>query len=642
MMRFIIRTVQYNNGIPKELFCKSQGVVKVRIYDVWPLSSLKDRSIALPVKLLSVRDRTLLVVVTFITFFLATLDLLGVLLIGVVTSLSITGLSSRQTGNRVSEVLSLLQIQNLSFESQVTVVGLIAAILLIIKTIVSVFLVRKTLFFMARRSAVVSSDLIMRYFTIPVSKINQRSALNSIYALTSGVNAIMVGVIGVSVGLVSDFALLSVLGAGLFLVDPVSAFGAATIFGFFALLLYRGMHKKMQTLGEQQANLDIESSQRIFEAINSYRELLVRDRRGFYAQQIGGLRHKLADGSASISFMGNVSKYVLEITLVFSSLLLAFYQFSTTTAFRAIATITIFVAASTRIIPAILRLQQGILRMKGSLAQAKPTISLIQDLSIIPFEVIKYQRFNRVHQDFRSEITASNLKFSYVESREVLKGITFHAQPGEFVAIVGGSGAGKTTLVDVLLGALEGQTGRVEISGMHPLAAFSKWPGAVSYVPQDSPIINGTIKENLALGFPVYEVSDEYCWESLNIAQLDKFVESLPKKLDTQVGDRGTRLSGGQRQRLGIARALITKPKLLILDEATSSLDGVTEFEISQALRGLKGTVTLIVIAHRLSTVVSADKIYFLDDGTIRGVGTFEQLKKDYPEFLAQAKLMGL
>ena len=614
----------------------------MQIYDVWPLSSLKKRSIALPIKLLSGRDRFLLVVITLITIFLAILDLFGVLLIGVISSLSITGLGNGQTGDRVSIALRVLQIDNLDFESQVIVVGLIAAVLLIVKTILSLFLVRKTLFFMARRAAVMSSNLIMRYFTIPVSRVNKRSAQTSIYALTTGVSSIMVGVIGVSVALISDIALLIVMSAGLFLVDPVAAIGTTLIFGFLALFLYRAMHKKMQRLGEQQGALNIESSQRIFEAVNSYRELLVRDRRGFYAQQIGGLRYKLADGLATIGFMGNISKYVLEITLVISALLLAFYQFSTSTAFRAIATITIFIAASTRIVPAILRFQQGILGMKGSLAGARPTISLIEELYEIPIKTIEVKGFTRIHSGFSPKVSASNITFSYESNIEVLNKVDFETQTGEFVAIVGGSGAGKTTLVDVLLGALDPQEGAVEISGMQPRSTFSRWPGAVSYVPQDSPIINGTIKENLCLGYPVDEISDEYCWESLKIARLDDFVKSLPNHLVTHVGDRGTRLSGGQRQRLGIARALITNPKLLILDEATSSLDGVTESKISESLRGLKGQVTLIVIAHRLSTVVNADRIYFMGKGSIKGVGTFEELKRNHPEFLTQAELMGL
>jgi ABC-type multidrug transport system fused ATPase/permease subunit len=280
--------------------------------------------------------------------------------------------------------------------------------------------------------------------------------------------------------------------------------------------------------------------------------------------------------------------------------------------------------------------------MKGALAQARPTILLIEELSKVVVEDFEIKPLSITHVNFSPKVNASSISFSYENSRKVLKDVNFEANPGEFVAIVGGSGAGKTTLVDVILGALEAQSGEVHIAGMPPRSAFARWPGAVSYVPQDSPVINGTIKENLGLGYPLEEIEDIYCWESLQTARLDDFVQALPSKLDTYVGDRGTRLSGGQRQRLGIARALITRPKLLILDEATSSLDGVTESEISDALRGMKGEITLIVIAHRLSTVVGADKIYFLEEGAVKGVGTFDQLKANYPEFLIQAELMGL
>lgn len=614
----------------------------MRALNVWPISSFKGSRAALPLKLLSGRDRALLIVVVFTTVFLAILDLFGVLLIGVIGSLSITGLSTGQIGDRVSIVLEYLRIGELGFETQVVVVGLLAAVLLIAKTLLSLFLVRKTLFFMARRAATMSAGLVARYFNIPVSKINRRSSQTSIYALTSGVNSIMVGVIGVSVALISDISLLIVMGVGLFFVDSITAISTGVIFGLLAFVLYKMMHDKMRKLSEEQALLNIESSQRIFEAIYSYRELLVRDRRGFYARQIGNLRYRLADGGATISFMSNISKYILEIALVISALLLASYQFAISTPYRAIATITIFIAASTRIIPAILRLQQGLLGIKSALAEAMPTISLIEELGDLAFEVSEVKKISRVHDGFEPVVTASSITFSYEESSKVLKGVNFQAQAGEFVAIAGSSGAGKTTLVDVILGALEANTGEVSISGMSPRSTFSKWPGAVSYVPQDSPIINGTIRENLGLGYPSQEIEDEFCWESLKLARLDDFVRSLPSQLEAFVGDRGTRLSGGQRQRLGIARLLITKPKLLILDEATSSLDGVTEFEISEALRELKGEMTLIVIAHRLSTVVHADRIYFMNQGHVEGEGTFEELKNNYPEFLTQAELMGL
>jgi ABC-type multidrug transport system fused ATPase/permease subunit len=210
------------------------------------------------------------------------------------------------------------------------------------------------------------------------------------------------------------------------------------------------------------------------------------------------------------------------------------------------------------------------------------------------------------------------------------------------VAVVGSTGAGKTTAIDLILGLLEPENGSVLISGMKPQDAIVRWPGAISYVPQDVVISNGTIRENVGLGYKSEFVSEELVWDAIKAAQLESYVNSLPLGSDTQVGERGTRMSGGQRQRLGIARALFTKPKLLVLDEATSALDGETEAAISKAIQDLRGSVTVIMIAHRLSTVRNADSIIYMNEGQIKSIGTFEEVRAAVPDFDRQAKLMGL
>jgi ABC-type multidrug transport system fused ATPase/permease subunit len=235
----------------------------------------------------------------------------------------------------------------------------------------------------------------------------------------------------------------------------------------------------------------------------------------------------------------------------------------------------------------------------------------------------------------------SNVKKCFGDFSAV-KNISFGLEYGECFALLGISGAGKTTLIDVLLGVLTPDSGTVKISGHEPLDSIVKWPGAISYVPQDVNITNGTIRENVAMGYLPEFVSDERVWESLKIAHLDSFVNSLPDKLDTKVGERGTRISGGQRQRLGIARAMFTNPKLLVLDEATSSLDGKTESDISDSITELKGTVTVILIAHRLSTVVNADHILYINQGKILARGTFEEVRRIVPDFDHQAGLIGI
>jgi ABC-type multidrug transport system fused ATPase/permease subunit len=173
------------------------------------------------------------------------------------------------------------------------------------------------------------------------------------------------------------------------------------------------------------------------------------------------------------------------------------------------------------------------------------------------------------------------------------------------------------------------------------LEAIKKWPGAIGYVPQDIFISNRTIRENVCLGYPLGEVSDRDVWRALELAQLTDFIKNLPDGLDTLVGDRGSKLSGGQRQRLGIARALFTGPRMLVLDEATSALDSATEASISAAMRGLKGEVTVVLIAHRLSTVVDSDLILYLENGKLVKSGTFDEIRNSVPKFDEQAKLMG-
>ena len=228
------------------------------------------------------------------------------------------------------------------------------------------------------------------------------------------------------------------------------------------------------------------------------------------------------------------------------------------------------------------------------------------------------------------------------DSEEILKGITFSALPGTVTALVGPSGAGKTTLVDVLLGVLKPKSGEITISGVDPLTSISNWPGAISYVPQDVVISNGTIRENVALGYPLELATDDLVMRALKVAHLDKFIEELPFGIDTQVGERGAKLSGGQRQRLGIARAMFTQPHLLVLDEATSSLDGETEANITDAIHDLRGKTTVVMIAHRLSTIRNADIVIYLSKGTVMAVGAFDQVRNAVPDFDHQAKLMGL
>jgi ABC-type multidrug transport system fused ATPase/permease subunit len=247
------------------------------------------------------------------------------------------------------------------------------------------------------------------------------------------------------------------------------------------------------------------------------------------------------------------------------------------------------------------------------------------------------------HHDFQPSVDINDLNFSYENSGNfAIKNLNLHIATGTQVAITGSSGAGKTTLVDLILGVFPNDSDSVKISGLTPLSAFSRWPGAVAYVPQNINIMNTTIRENITQGYEFDSLDEERVWNSLSVAHLDEFVKTLPLGTNTHVGEFGNQLSGGQRQRLGIARALFTSPKLLILDEATSALDGETESLISQTIQELKGKCTVILIAHRLSSVMNADKIIFMENGKITAEGTFSEVRKLSPSFEKQVNLMGI
>jgi ABC-type multidrug transport system fused ATPase/permease subunit len=249
----------------------------------------------------------------------------------------------------------------------------------------------------------------------------------------------------------------------------------------------------------------------------------------------------------------------------------------------------------------------------------------------------------RGKETFKAEAKIENLEFSYANDGNcVLRNVNLNLNEGETIAIVGPSGAGKSTLVDILLGLYSPTSGLIELSGVAPNVAIKTWPGLVAYVPQNVFLITGTISENVALGYSEKEIDRDRVEECIKVAQLNDYVQALPDGLETQVGESALRMSGGQLQRLGIARALYTRPKLLVLDEATSSLDGKTELDVSEAILELRGKITIVLIAHRLSTVLKADRIVYLEDGKILSIGNFEQVKTEIPEFAQQAKLIGL
>jgi ABC-type multidrug transport system fused ATPase/permease subunit len=590
--------------------------------------------------LFSKRDQKILAASITAQFSLALLDLIAVGLIGAIGSLAIRGLSASGPGDQVSVLLKVLSIENLGFQSQILILGLLAAALLVFKTLSSIYLTRKTLFFISRRSAVISSKLVKNLLEQDLTFLRKSNSQETLYSITTGIDLLTLGVIGSISIMISDVSLTLILAIGLFVFDPLIALFSFVFFVLVALAVSRGTDLKSQNISIAQTKLSIESNQRILEVLGAIKEIYTKNRRNFYIEKISKSRVQLAEFRAERVFLPNLSKYIFEVATVVAAISISGMQFLIHDGVRAVAMLTLFMAASARISPAILRIQQNITLIKSNLLSAGPTFELLKRLEL---EIPNLTARSEVSGTFSPRIQINDVSYSYPESiAPVLKSVTLEITPGEVVAFVGPSGAGKSTLVDLILGLIKPDSGSILISGLPSNQAVQEFEGLIAYVPQDCLIFEGTLAENVCLGYDVSDFSDQAIIESLKIAQLESLYKENCLGIHMKVGERGTRLSGGQRQRIGIARAVLSKPELIILDEATSALDSQTEKEISDSVQSLKGSSTILLIAHRLSTILNADKVVYLEQGQIVSIGNFEQVKALVPNFETQAGLMGL
>jgi len=594
-------------------------------------------------KVLTRRDRRRIFLVIFLQAVLSALDFLGVIAIGVLGSMGVSIVQSKEPSSSVARVISFLGLESMAPSQQAQVIGLIALVSLVTRSIVSIYISRRIIFFLSLRGANLSADLTSKLLAQPLLFLRKRSSQQTIFALTNGVVVIMLLILANAVVIASDTIMLVVLIFGLFLVDPLTAISLAAIFLVIAIALYLSMHSKAGHLGLENSKLTILSNEKISEVISLYKESAVRGRQQYYAAEIGTIRMKLSRITAEMSFMPYVSKYVLELSVVVATIFIGFLQFFLKDASQAVASIAIIFAAGTRIAPAVLRIQQGTISIRGAAGQAKPTLDLIDDIGDFPLPERLNLPLNTNYQGFCPEIVINDVTFAYPHSaKDSLTDVNLKVPPGALVAFVGPSGSGKTTLIDVLLGLLELQHGQILISGQSPADVIKSWPGAISYVPQEAFAVAGSFSKNISIGYERTDATDNLILRAVEIAQLSEFMATLPEGVNTKIGERGATISGGQLQRLGIARAMFTEPLLLVLDEATSALDAETEASFTESLKLLKGKTTVVLAAHRLSTVRDADIVVYFNEGRILATGTFSEVRLKVPEFDAQARLMGI
>jgi ATP-binding cassette subfamily C protein len=450
------------------------------------------------------------------------------------------------------------------------------------------------------------------------------------------------GVMATAVTLIGDIALVVILGIGLFVIDIAVALSSLALFSILLLIMHFLLSVRSRRLGEKDAKLSVESNLALEEAILSFRELFVHGKLDSYAKNFSGKRKEYAHTQAEMIFLPNISKYVIESGLIFGGLIIAGIQFSLHDASRAFATLSVFLAAGSRLAPAVLRIQQSSLQIRNNSGVASGTLAFIRDLEIWKsFDVHEEKAINQ-KKTFSPVIQVKSINFAYPETKDLtIKNLSMSIPSGSHIGIVGVSGSGKSTLVDLLLGVIEPQTGNILISAETPRKAIEMFPGLISYVPQEVFISSTSIANNVALGFKESEISIERVEALLSMCGLQEDFKSLKLSLDSQIGGNNRQLSGGQRQKLGLARALYTNPKILVLDEFSSALDAASERELTNLIKSLGDGITIVQIAHRLSSVKDCDQLIYLESGEIRASGTFDELRSQVGEFNAQAQLLG-
>lgn len=606
-------------------------------------------------RLLPRTDRRKLGFVTGIQMLSALLDAAGVALFGIVAALATSTVSGSPLPSAASKALSVLGIDSADMTTAVIQLSVLAGLLLIGKSILSMILTRRVLRFLAHRQAIVSGQLATSLLSRPLVQIQRRQSQETAFALTTGVNAAMLGVLGQSITVLSELSLLGVLAIGLLALDPLVAIFAVAFFLAIALVLQRIMSSRAQRLGQTSSNAEVASTALVQESISGYREVLVSNRRGLYVDRFQALRWQAASVQADLNLMALIPKYVFEIALIVGAGLLAYTQFLFKDAAAAMATIAVFLAAGSRVVPSMLRLQGAALGVRVTSGMSQPTIELARELAATASASAETPAPNSMsgaqiattiqsgYTDFSATIELGDVTFAYdAGERSALHHVSLKVAAGSSVALVGPTGAGKSTLADVILGVVRPDSGTVLVGGRVPLEAISAWPGSMAYVPQEVAMATGSIRENVALGLSPEFIDDDLVWDALRRAKLADFLRQGRDGLDTIVGEHGVRLSGGQRQRLGIARALYTRPLLLVLDEATSALDAETEWAVVETLQELEGNVTTVTVAHRLATVRHCDIVVYLENGRLVSQGSFDEVVADVPNFAAQARLLGL
>jgi ABC-type multidrug transport system fused ATPase/permease subunit len=595
-------------------------------------------------KLLSKKDRFKFFLISGIQMTLVILDLLGVLILGIIAAIGVSAVRGESYAGWISELLQSVGLLDQTPQNTALALGLVASIALIAKSVFSFFLSFKILSFLSNREAQIASSLSRSMLSTPLVKLNRYATPEFQFAITSGANFVTVGVLGQAATILSEVILQLVMLTTLFVYSPQVMLSSLAFFGSLFLILNYYLGNRASLLGQELANVSVDSHKEIADAIGSYREIVVLQRRDFFVRKITKLRLTLAEKGIRQALLSQISKYIFEVSTVIAGVSIAGFAFFTSNAIDAVELITVFLAASSRIVPSLMKLQMGWVGLKGAIGGSTRFFTIYEDVFNEDFEEeVTHKLYENSKPTARNCISLDNVSFIYPGEKQKLAvdGISLTIPNRGLVALVGPSGSGKSTLVDLILGVHSASSGTISYSFSN--SRGSSIHGArFAYVPQDVYLVSGSLIQNVCFGIPEMDWDLEKASRCLLDVGLDDLMMESDAGLYRRIRERGIGLSGGQKQRLGIARALYAEPEVLVLDEATSSLDAESESKISQIIDNKAQAATVIVIAHRLSTVIRANQISYLENGKIIATGTFNQLRTLVPNFDRQAELMGI
>jgi ATP-binding cassette subfamily C protein len=588
------------------------------------------------------RERSKWYLLTGLRAMLSILDLAGILAIGFVVTSTAIFLTQGSSPGRVLE-FGGFEIPAVTAQTLPIVAGAILAMFLM-KAFFSILITKKSAYFVATIEARAAKDIAERIFGGDLARARLRSREEMSYAIQFGSPAAFNKLLNFAATVVAEGSLFVLICLGFLLIDPWATLAAVGYFVAIALAIQYFVGTLMAKAGAQGAQGTIEANGAVADLIAVFRELSVLGLRHKYIDRIYKSRISAADSAATQTYLGGMPRYIVEAALLVGVAAFILVQALTGDIVSSAATVGVFLSGGFRLTAAMLPLQSALLNLKGSLpaagtahhilsetlAQSEQPSSNVREIS----SPISKADSSPVGVDFR------DVSFQYSGSHEsAIRQVSFTISAGEQVAFIGPSGAGKSTIADLMCGVLSTSSGRVQLKAKGGDLG-EELPVSVSYVPQKPGLVSGSVAQNVALGSALNKTDEDQVWRALERAHLSEVVSRLPNGIHTELGKYKDGLSGGQIQRLGLARALYSKPGLLVMDEATSALDAESEAEIAKALDQMREKVTVVLIAHRLNTVQHADRVFLLEAGELTDNGTFQELIKRNPAIDRLVQLM--